>query len=110
MNSYRAGAEILAVIVMLAMSLLAARRIPAGTRVPMQWGLDGKPTWFAPRIVGLLVIPVVATLLNVAFVAADYQGESQYVHPAPNGLKLCIAIGLLAMHAVYLRAISRSGG
>ena len=22
-------------------------------RIPMQWGTDGRPTWFAPRLVGL---------------------------------------------------------
>lgn len=23
------------------------------SRIPMQWGANGKPTWFAPRLVGL---------------------------------------------------------
>jgi hypothetical protein len=22
-------------------------------RIPMQWGTDGRPTWFAPRLIGL---------------------------------------------------------
>ena len=34
------------------LNLFYSSRIRA-TRVPMQWGLDGKPTWYAPKIVGL---------------------------------------------------------
>lgn len=33
----------------------------------MHWGLDGKPTWRAPKAVGLLAIPVVAIAVLLSF-------------------------------------------
>lgn len=93
---------------MLCLSFFAARKIPVGKRVPMQWGLDGKPTWFGPRLVGLLLMPMIASLLVLLLAVADSQGASQHVHPAPDGLKAIFAFGWLGVHAAYLRAICKS--
>lgn len=50
-------------IAMAAVAAIANLRIPAG-RIPMQWGFDGKPTWFAPRMAGLwFVVALAAAVL-----------------------------------------------
>ncbi|NUR13496.1 MAG: hypothetical protein HOQ20_16875 [Bradyrhizobium sp.] len=33
-------------------------------RIPMQWGTDGRPTWFAPRLIGLWFSFGVTTALS----------------------------------------------
>ena len=41
-----------ALIANIALAIYFGERISA-SRIPMQWGTDGKPTWFAPRAIGL---------------------------------------------------------
>ncbi len=42
------------------LSVVAAQKIGSGVLVPMQFGLDGKPIWSAPRRFGLLFAPALA--------------------------------------------------
>jgi hypothetical protein len=42
------------------LSAVTAAKIGPGVKVPMQFGFDGKPTWFAPRRFALLFAPVLA--------------------------------------------------
>ena len=48
----RANPFILALLVIAASSVYFGVRI-ATAKVPMQWGIDGNPTWYAPRTIGL---------------------------------------------------------
>lgn len=41
-----------ALIANTALAIYFGERISA-SRIPMQWGVDGNPTWYAPRSVGL---------------------------------------------------------
>jgi hypothetical protein len=47
-------------VVMAMLSMSAATRIDAGTKVPMSFGFNGKPIWSAPRRYALLFAPVFA--------------------------------------------------
>jgi hypothetical protein len=47
-------------ILMAILSASAAAKIAPGTRVPMQFGLKGKPLWSAPRRFALLFAPAIA--------------------------------------------------
>jgi len=42
-------------------AILANTRFRRESRLPMQWWLDGRATWTAPRLVALAFIPVLAT-------------------------------------------------
>ncbi len=42
------------------LSVVAAAKIAPGVKVPMQFGFNGKPTWFAPRRFALLFAPALA--------------------------------------------------
>lgn len=48
------------VLLMAAMSWRADRRLRHVERLPMQWGFNGKPTWYAPRRLALAFSPLLA--------------------------------------------------
>jgi hypothetical protein len=57
---YASGDVIAATLIALAIGLgfIAGCAVHYGrritvSRIPMQWGTNGRPTWFAPRLVGL---------------------------------------------------------
>ena len=86
-----------AVLVLAAMSRLADARLPPAARLPMQWGLHGRPTWHAPRPVALAFTPVLAALvLTLAALLGD----------DPRGLA-GIALIFVAVHALHLSLIRR---
>lgn len=61
------GLSIAALAIIAATAQGAWKRIPKGVAIPMQWGLDGKPTWRAPKAFGLLAIPVVSIVILLSF-------------------------------------------
>lgn len=51
-----------------AMTLLSAwawTQLPAGAQVPIHWGIDGQVDGYAPKEVGLLLLPIVAVAIAV---------------------------------------------
>lgn len=56
--------------VMAAANALLSPRI-ALQRLPMQWGIDGKPTWYAPRLAGLWGLPMLALAVRAGLYAAQ---------------------------------------
>ena len=61
------GLSIAALAIIATTAQGAWKRIPKGVAVPMQWGFDGKPTWRAPKALGLLAIPLISTALLLSF-------------------------------------------
>lgn len=66
------GASALLVI-MTAVSFALGRRVTAA-RVPMQWGFDGKPTWFAWRRVGIWSPVAIGAGVLILVLATGVQG------------------------------------
>lgn len=91
-------AAALAVLVLL--SLIAARSFPKGERVPMQWGLTGKPTWYAPVAVAVSVTPILAALvfaLSVVFAALSEKSQRDFDSAWP------VMVGIfLFLHVLHL--------
>jgi hypothetical protein len=79
---------------MLAISGIAYMIFPAGARVPMQWGLDGKPTWAAPKLIGVLFSPILS-LLVLSFASANDPQKVTSVLPM-------IAGAFLVFHVLHL--------
>ena len=78
-----------------------------GDRVAMQWGLDGKPTWHAPKTIalwGMLAFALVVRLLIWA--AMTYTPDK--VHGPEIGL-LLFSIIVAAAHLWTLRSAARAG-
>lgn len=94
------------VLVLAAMSLAMARRVPAGTKLPMQWGLKGLPTWSAPREIALSITPLLA-----AFTLTPFTLASLWVEPEER-LTFRIVLALvclvyIAAHGLHLYLLSR---
>ena len=48
------------VLVAFGLSAMADRRLKDHSRLPMQWGFDGRATWSAPRRLALVMTPLLA--------------------------------------------------
>ena len=94
-----------AIVFMAGCSLFFAARIK-GDRIAMQWGFDGKPTWSAPKAVGLWGTVVLALLTRLLIWAA-MTWFPQLVHGAESGL-LMASIIFPATHLYVLVAASRA--
>ncbi len=94
----------LAVMAMAGMSLYFGPQIRTAT-VPMQWGLNGRPTWFAPKLAGLWG-PVGFALLVRLFMAAAASYAPDKIHHAALGL-LVLSVVLPAAHFGFLLGARR---
>ncbi|UAL10846.1 hypothetical protein [Caulobacter segnis] len=61
------GLSIAALAIIATTAQGAWKRIPKGVAIPMQWGFDGRPTWRAPKALGLLTIPVLSIIVLLSF-------------------------------------------
>ena len=77
-----------------------------GDRVAMQWGLDGSPTWYAPKAIALWGIVGFALAVRLSiWVAMTYVPDK--VNGAEIGL-LLFSIIVMAVHLLMLRAAARA--
>ena len=86
---------------MVAASFIANRRLPPAERLPMQWGISGRPTWSAPRLAALGFTPVL-TLVTLAVIYLAAGGQ------LPGGTVVIIAF--LAAHLLHLWMLRRQLG
>lgn len=89
-----------ALAAMVLMSLIAARTFPKGAAVPMQWGVTGQPTWYAPVWLGVSFSPILATLvfgLMVGLTFVSDKAQNDFPHAAP-----AVAILFFVVHVVHL--------
>jgi hypothetical protein len=93
-----------ALLVMAGCSVYFAPRIRV-ERVPMQWGFDGKPTWYAPRLVGLWGPLVFVSGVRLLIAALEYFVPDK-VHHVTLGI-LGLSVVMAVAHAWHLRAVAR---
>ncbi len=94
----------LALIVMAAVSISFAGRITA-PRLPMQWGFDGKPTWYAPRLVALWFSFGLAVLVRLFILVLEIYAPEK-LNSAVLGVILFSVI-ITVIHVIHLRAAAR---
>ena len=75
-------------------------------RMAMQWGLDGKPTWYAPKAIGLWGMVVLALGVRLLIWAAMTYTPDK-VHGPEIGL-LLFSVVVTAVHLWVLRAAVRA--
>lgn len=79
-------------------SVVAGRKLPTAARLPMQWGLNGKPTWSAPRTAALTFTPVLAIIVTgFVFCVA---GTATYI-------AAIVVIAFFAAHLLHLWLVYR---
>ncbi|AMN42683.1 DUF1648 domain-containing protein [Rhodoplanes sp. Z2-YC6860] len=91
-----------ALAVMIGANLYFAPKV--GGRIAMQWGFDGKPTWYAPKRVAMWGMVALALMVRLLiYFAMTYTPER--VHGPEIGLLLAsiiiaaVHIGILAVAA-----------
>ncbi|MDZ4375590.1 MAG: hypothetical protein U1C74_29775 [Phenylobacterium sp.] len=87
----------------------AVKAIPQDARLPMQWGLDRKPTWRAPRNLALgfsVGLPlVIGLVLSAAARATDLDaGEPLLLFL----VRMAIAPVFALVHMLWLRGVMRT--
>ena len=94
-----------ALILMAGASLYLGPRI-GSRRVAMQWGLDGKPTWSAPKAIGLWGLVAFALAVRWLIWALETYAPDR-VHGAEIAL-LLFSVIVAAAHLFILRAARRA--
>lgn len=84
------------------MSAVAAYRLPATPRWPMQFGLDGRPTWYAPRLAALSMTPALCLCVLLLLLATR-----SWLVPRGFLTMSFVAIVFAAAHLVYLALVAR---
>jgi hypothetical protein len=75
-------------------------------KIAMQWGFDGKPTWYAPKWLALWgTIPFMLAVRLFIWVSMTY--TPQYVHGAEPGILIFSAVIVLA-HAYLLNQAAKA--
>ena len=77
-----------------------------GNRIAMQWGLDGRPTWYAPKQIGLwgMVAFMLAVRLLI-WTASTYDPDQ--VHGVEIGI-LIFSITVAAAHCFILISAAKA--
>jgi Protein of unknown function (DUF1648) len=92
-----------AVAAMLAAVTYFGKRITA-QKIPMQWGFNGQPTWYAPKLVGLWT-PICLTTIGGPLFLVAIDSPSRAEHAA-FGLIVFSLIMAIA-YGVHLAAVVR---
>jgi uncharacterized integral membrane protein len=101
------GVLVLALLIMIACSLYFGPRIHA-ERVAMQWGLDRKPVWSAPKAIALWALPVLAICIRMLVAVAERYAPDG-VHDVPLGIAI-MSLVVAGCHFAILRTAARSSG
>jgi len=99
------GVFILAVLVIAAASIHFGGRI-ATARIPMQWGTDGNPTWYAPRTIGLWSMLGFTLIIGGGLIAMMRFAESEKITGLSYSLIL-LSVTVAATQIWHLNAVSK---
>ena len=83
------------------MGVRADRRLGHLPRLPMQWGLDGRPSWTAPRRAALVAVPLLAgagVFVSTVLLVVRPEGANvpAAAIPALQGVMALVGIGVYA--------------
>jgi hypothetical protein len=93
-----------AVLIVIGCNLYFGPRIQ-GERIPMQWGLDGKPTWSAPKQIVLWGMVAFLLALRLLIWAASTYDPAR-VHGVEIGI-IGMSITVVAAHLYTLMAAKK---
>lgn len=104
---------IAAALVFMLVYVGVAMRANAGlrnhARLPMQWSFTGAVTWYAPRAIGLALMPVLGTVCLAAYVVMGV-----FLKPKPGDegavwpVFLALGTGFLVIQLLHLALVART--
>lgn len=99
-------ASIIAILLLLATSLTATKFIPSSSRVPMQFGVNGEPTWFGTRWVALLFMPIagIVCIMGLWIMIRQSTGldpNHEAIIFVVRSLTAVIWVGAHALHLIF---------
>lgn len=102
-----------AVAIMLATSAWGWGLIPDDAQIPIHWGLDGQPDGYAPKVVGLLVLPAVGLIVSALLAIVPFvepRRENLYRSgPAYRSVWLGLLGLLVVLHGAAVLAATGTG-
>ena len=96
-----AASVFIALVVILAslwLTVVSARRMDGLARLPMQFGLNGEPTWYASRRVALAVCPIITAAVSFLVLGGGWV------------VQLATGVICLGVQAGYLALLTRWAG
>jgi len=89
----------------LAVSLWAWGQIPDGAQIPIHWGVNGEANGYAPKAVGLLLMPAIIAVLGIVFGAIPYLDPRRDHQERSTTSRLWImGAAIVVMGAVHVAA------
>jgi len=101
---FNLGLLIVYVVVAAGLSVVADGRLKEHPRLPMQWGFDGRPTWFASRRVALAITPLLSGIGFMVVTVIRLTAPEPEAADAARLTELQFGLGALGLgvQAVYL--------
>lgn len=100
------SAAILMCLVVISVGI--GRTIPAEARLPMQWGIGGKPTWYGGRGLAVWIMPLVALVVIATVLTALAMGlrtdPPTLTHQTASIILAGFGICIIPVHLVFLLA------
>ncbi|MFC7331537.1 hypothetical protein [Rhodocista pekingensis] len=87
------------------LSFRADRRLDPADWLPMQWDLDGQPTWSAPRRVALFFTPALAALILTSLLWITSPVGDSMLGAVPLLVIVCFAF--VAAHLLHLSLLAQ---
>jgi len=81
-------------------------QVPDGSRIPIHWGIDGEANGYAPKFLGLFLLPALIALMGVVFVAIPYLDPRRENQERSSLARVwMLGAGLVVMCAVHVAAV-----
>ncbi len=89
----------------LAVSLWAWGQIPDGAQIPIHWGLNGEANGYAPKAVGLLLMPAIIAVMGLLFGAIPYLDPRRgHQERSTTGRLWIMGAAIVVLGAVHVAA------
>lgn len=102
MNLTMLAVPLFTLLVLVAISLAALSKLPPDARLPMQWGVGGKPTWFASRSVALGLTPALACLVFAVMLAPSFYSGDAVLEPSLSASLAFVAGVFVVVHIAHI--------
>ncbi len=95
---------LLAIVLIVATSCIGSQVIPRHARVPMQFGINGKPTWFAARWAALIYTPIgaIVCIISLWIMTGEGSGTRPYHELVMFVVRSLTAALLVVVHGFHL--------